>query len=78
MRRVGLPLAVVLISSALGLIIAYVWLSPTSRETMDLAFYLVASGIVSIAVLEVALRSSRVLPALRFRPKLLVALTCPK
>ena len=68
-----MPLAAVLISSALGLIIAYVWLSPTSRETMDLAFYLVASGIVSIAVLEVALRSSRVLPALRFRPKLLVA-----
>ena len=73
MRRIGLPLGAVLISAALGLIIAYVWLSPTSRETIDLAFYLVASGVVSIAILEVALRSSRVLPALRFRPKLLVA-----
>ncbi|NQW16069.1 MAG: HAMP domain-containing histidine kinase [Chloroflexi bacterium] len=72
-QRVGLPLGAVLISAALGLLIAFVWLSPSSRETIDLAIYLVASGIISIAILEVVLRSSHLLPALRFRPKLLVA-----
>ena len=60
-------------SLALGVTIALLLLSPTSRETLELSAYLAISGLASLAFVEIALRHTRFFAGLRLRPKMLVA-----
>ena len=61
------------VSLALGVTIALLLLSPTSRETLELSAYLAVSGLASLALVEIALRRTHFLAVLRLRPKMLVA-----
>lgn len=66
-------LGAIVVSLALGVTIAWLLLSPTSRETLELSAYLGVSGLASLAFVEIALRRTRFFAGLRLRPKMLVA-----
>ncbi len=60
-------------SIAAGMLLTYVLLSPSGSESLDLALYLVAGSLISLAATELLLRNRIVSGTLRLRQKLVVA-----
>ena len=66
--------AALALSTGLGLALTALLLTPSARETIDLAIYLVVSGLASVLLVELLLlRRSRVLDGLSLRPKIVAA-----